>query len=115
MKRVVRCASVSKRFQWHERNLSLKKAFAHAFKRHGASQDWELLSNVTFDVEPGERVGIIGRNGSGKTTLLRLIAGIYVPSSGIIEVNARRSLALLELGVGFYADLSGRENIRLNW
>jgi ABC-2 type transport system ATP-binding protein len=115
MNPIVRCSGVSKRFQWHEKNLSLKKVFAHAFRRPGPGQDWELLSNVNFEIEPGEKVGIIGRNGSGKTSLLRLIAGIYAPTSGTIEVNAKRSLALLELGVGFYADLSGRENIRLNW
>lgn len=115
MKPIVRCTDISKRFRWHERNLSLKKAFAGAFTPRTAAEEWELLSNLTFDIEAGDRVGIIGRNGSGKTTLLRIIAGIYPPSSGSIEVHAKRSLALLELGVGFYPDLSGRENIRLNW
>ena len=112
---IVRFSNVSKRFQWHERNLSLKRAFVHAFSRANTSDEWLVLSNVSFDIAAGERVGIIGRNGSGKTTLLRLVTGIYTPTSGSIEVKAKRPFALLELGVGFYPDLSGRENIRLNW
>jgi ABC-type polysaccharide/polyol phosphate transport system ATPase subunit len=112
---IVRCRNVSKRFHWHDRNLSLKKGLTQVFKPDHEAGTWQLFSDLSFDVARGERIGFIGRNGCGKTTLLRLIAGIYPPSSGTIEVHSQRVLALLELGVGFYPDLTGTENIRLNW
>ncbi len=71
------------------------------------------LKNISFDVEKGETVGVIGRNGSGKSTLLQLIAGIMPPSSGNIEVNGKVS-ALLELGSGFDPEYSGRENVYMS-
>jgi len=71
------------------------------------------LDEITFTVHKGEILGIIGLNGSGKTTLLRIIAGVYRPSSGSVQVNGRLS-ALMELGTGFQADLNARENIIMN-
>jgi len=71
------------------------------------------LRDVTFDIEQGERVGIIGRNGSGKTTLLRLLAGITRPTRGTITVRGRMGV-LIELMAGFHPELTGRENIYLN-
>ena len=75
--------------------------------------DVVALRNVSFHVEPGSAVGLVGRNGSGKTTLLRLISGIIKPSSGHIDVGGRVG-SLLELGAGFHPDLTGRENVFLN-
>jgi len=71
------------------------------------------LRDVSFQVEPGSAVGLVGRNGSGKTTLLRLISGIIKPTSGRVDVGGRVG-SLLELGAGFHPDLSGRENVFLN-
>jgi ABC-type polysaccharide/polyol phosphate transport system ATPase subunit len=68
---------------------------------------------MTFEIRPGEFVGIMGRNGAGKSTLLKLIAGIYFPTSGTVEVNAPIA-PLIELGAGFSGELSGYENIFLN-
>lgn len=76
-------------------------------------QNFHAVNQVSFSVNRGETVGIIGKNGSGKSTLLKMITGVLTPSSGHIEVNGNIS-ALLELGAGFNGDLSGFENIYLN-
>ena len=71
------------------------------------------LNDVSFSVERGETVGIIGHNGAGKSTILKLLANITSPSSGQITINGRLS-ALIEVGSGFHPELTGRENIFLN-
>jgi ABC-type polysaccharide/polyol phosphate transport system ATPase subunit len=71
------------------------------------------LRDVSFRVDPGSAIGLVGRNGSGKTTLLRLLSGIIKPTSGRVDVGGRVG-SLLELGAGFHPDLTGRENVFLN-
>jgi len=71
------------------------------------------LRNVSFDVKPGEIVGIIGRNGAGKSTLLKILSRITPPARGRIEIHGRTS-SLLEVGTGFHNELTGRENVYLN-
>jgi ABC-2 type transport system ATP-binding protein len=73
----------------------------------------EALKDISFDVKNGEFFGIVGRNGSGKSTLLKLLAGIYEPNSGSIQVNGKLT-PFIELGVGFNPELTGRENVFLN-
>lgn len=80
-----------------------------AYREH----KFTALENVSFDIYDGEVVGIIGRNGAGKSTTLGLIAGVFAPTSGSVEVNGRIA-PLLELGAGFHQDLTGQENIILN-
>jgi len=74
---------------------------------------FEALADVSFEVDPGEVVGIVGRNGAGKSTLLQMICGTLQPSAGQIDVRGRVA-ALLELGAGFNPDFTGRENVFLN-
>jgi ABC-2 type transport system ATP-binding protein len=71
------------------------------------------LRDVNIDVKPGEAFGIVGRNGSGKSTLLKLIAGIFAPSAGRLEVGGRVG-SLIEIGAGFHPDFTGVENVYLN-
>lgn len=76
-------------------------------------REYEAVKNVSFEVEKGEILGVIGQNGSGKSTLLRAIAGIYNPNRG--EINRYGySVSLMALGVGFQKELSGRDNIMLS-
>lgn len=74
---------------------------------------FEAVKNVSFQVEKGEILGLIGKNGSGKSTLLRAIAGIFSPNSGTIDLHGH-SVSLLAIGVGFQQELTGRENILLS-
>lgn len=71
------------------------------------------LQDVSFAVDKGERVGIIGRNGAGKSTILKLISGVTAPTEGTIYLNGRIT-SMLEVGTGFHKELTGRENVYLN-
>lgn len=72
------------------------------------------LNNISFEIQQGEFFGIIGRNGSGKSTLLKILAGIYKPDKGSEFTIHGRIAPMLELGVGFNAELTGRENVYLS-
>ena len=77
------------------------------------NETFVALKDVSFSVEKGSTVGVIGRNGSGKSTALKLVAGITKPSAGTVRVTGRIS-ALIELGAGFHPEISGRENVFIN-
>ena len=103
---------VHKRFRlYHEKYYSLKERVLHL--GNNSYEDFWALKGISFEVEEGQTVGILGRNGSGKSTLLKCMSGILQPTKGKIVVRGALA-ALLELGAGFQPELSGRENIYLN-
>ena len=95
-----------------ERVPTFKNAIVRFGRGERAVRNIHAVAGVSFDVQDGTSLGIVGSNGAGKSTLMRAMAGILPPTSGRIEVNGRIS-TLLSLGVGFNANLSGRENVIL--
>ena len=92
---------------------SIKETFLAAIQRKPLTTDFHALDGVSFEIEQGEAVALLGFNGSGKSTMPKLISGVLSPDEG--EVRARGRVAgLIEVGAGFHPDLSGRENIYLN-
>lgn len=109
---IIKVENLSKVYKLYEKpidrlkeSLSIKKNIYH--------KDHYALNNVSFKIEKGETVGIIGVNGSGKSTLLKILTGVLNPTEGIVSVNGKIA-ALLELGAGFNPEYSGIENIYLN-
>ena len=96
---------------FHEQPGGLKERL-YRFRR-ASFTDFNALEDVSFAIEHGESVAVIGHNGSGKSTLLKLLARILPPDEGTVTTNGRLA-TLLELGAGFHGDLTGRENIYLN-
>ncbi|MFP4635352.1 MAG: ABC transporter ATP-binding protein, partial [Nitriliruptoraceae bacterium] len=96
---------------YHERPVGLKERLYRL--RRSSFTDFNALEDVSFAIDHGESVAVIGHNGSGKSTLLKLLARILPPDRGTVTTNGRVA-TLLELGAGFHGDLSGRENIYLN-
>ncbi len=110
---IISIENVSKSFMLpHERVNTLKAYFLHPFRRR-TFEHYTVFNSLSFQVHQGEWLGIIGRNGSGKSTLLKLIADIYHPDSGRIQVDGA-VVPFLELGVGFSPELTAKENIFIN-
>jgi len=117
MKPILEVQDVSKKFRIrHETQpyLSVRESLGGLFRKSSATaEDFWALRNVSFTVNAGESVGIIGRNGAGKSTLLKVLSKITPPTSGRV-IGRGRIASLLEVGTGFHPELTGRENIYLN-
>jgi ABC-type polysaccharide/polyol phosphate transport system ATPase subunit len=111
---VIKVENVTQRFRLiQERPDSVRELFTKLFRHKSEFHNFEAVRNVSFEVHEGEIVGLVGRNGSGKSTLLKIVAGVYKPTFGRVEV--RGSIApLIELGAGFHGELTGRENVLMN-
>ena len=123
----IRVLGLSKRYQlgrqrdttdasFREMLVNLAKAPARRLRRLSGGaieRSFWALRDVSFGVQPGEVIGVIGRNGAGKSTLLKVLSRITEPTSGRIEMRGRVA-SLLEVGTGFHPDLTGRENVYLN-
>ncbi len=131
MSPVIAIENLSKKYiiahQKRERYTAMRDVLANGAKRFALKlchpfvaptndpthEEFWALKNVSFDIQQGDRVGIIGRNGAGKSTLLKVLSRITEPTSGKVSIKGRVA-SLLEVGTGFHPELTGRENIFLN-
>ncbi|MBK1692012.1 ABC transporter ATP-binding protein [Ectothiorhodospira mobilis] len=107
---MIRVHALSKRFRLYRRPTDRLREILLRRPFHTPHQ---ALSDISFQVEPGQSLGIIGQNGAGKSTLLKLLTGVLLPDSGGIHIDGRIT-GLLELGTGFNPELPGLDNIRIN-
>lgn len=113
-KPMIEVSDVTMRFRMNsDRIMSLKEFVTTALRGKLRYQSFTALDHVSFTVNKGETLGLIGRNGAGKSTLLKVISGILKPTEGSVAAHGN-VVPMLELGSGFDFDLTGRENIFLN-
>lgn len=116
----IKVTSIGKTFQPQSSSGTIKEAFitiGRKITRKNKSihhqGEYTALKDISFEVQKGDFFGIVGRNGCGKSTLLKILAGVYTPTKGHVQVNGKLT-PFIELGVGFNPELSGRDNVFLN-
>jgi len=118
MKPAIEIHNLSKRYPLKSERpyLSIRETIFSPFrfaKHEKTDSTFLALNDITFNIQPGERVGVIGKNGAGKSTLLKILSRITPPTSGTVVIRGKLT-SLLEFGTGFHPELTGRENIFLN-
>lgn len=116
MKPIVEVQNIGKRYSIRHQSgsyLSLRERMFDLFQKNSSVEDFWALKGISFEVEPGDSLGIIGRNGAGKSTLLKVLSRITPPTTGKI-ISRGRIASLLEVGTGFHPELTGRENVFFN-
>ena len=118
MKPILEIHGVSKKFRIHHESApyhSLRDRFSNLFRNSSKKldEDFWALNDVSFDVQEGASIGIVGKNGAGKSTLLKILSKITPPTKGKV-ISRGRIASLLEVGTGFHGELSGKENVLLN-
>ncbi|GIV27329.1 MAG: hypothetical protein KatS3mg027_1143 [Bacteroidia bacterium] len=121
MQPIIEVHKIGKKFKIHHNKqpyLSLRDNIVHYLKHpadffQSSDEEFWALKDVSFNVMPGESIGIIGKNGAGKSTLLKILSRITPPTEGRIVLRGRVA-SLLEVGTGFHPELTGKENIYFN-
>lgn len=113
MEHIIKIKGLSKKYTIAHLNSDLREIICNFFKKRNKKEIFWALQNISFEMERGEVLGLLGGNGAGKSTLLKLISKVTYPTSGSIEIKGKVG-ALLEVGTGFHPDLTGRENIFLS-
>jgi ABC-2 type transport system ATP-binding protein len=116
----IKVTGVGKTFQPQSSSGTIKEAFISLGRKLSGKRaplrhqgEYTALKDISFEVNKGDFFGIVGRNGCGKSTLLKILAGVYTPTKGTVQVNGKLT-PFIELGVGFNPELSGRDNVFLN-
>lgn len=113
-KSVIKIENVGMKFNLSQEKIdNIKEYVIKMLKRELMFQEFWALKDVSFQIEEGDRVGVVGLNGAGKSTLLKIISGVMKPTEGNVEIKGKL-VPLLELGAGFDSNYTGRENIYLN-
>ncbi|MEO9257140.1 MAG: ATP-binding cassette domain-containing protein, partial [Crocinitomicaceae bacterium] len=117
MKPILEIQNIGKKYRINHESqqpyLSLRDSISGIFRGRNTKEDFWALKDVSFNIYPGESIGIIGKNGAGKSTLLKVLSKITPPTTGKI-ISRGRIASLLEVGTGFHPELTGRENIFMN-
>lgn len=116
----IKVKHVAKTFEPQSSSRTIKEGFVGLGRKITGKKpsthhkgEYTALKDISFEVKKGEFFGIVGRNGSGKSTLLKILAGVYNPTKGHVQINGKLT-PFIELGVGFNPELSGRDNVFLN-